>query len=309
MLSRIAEHLFWLGRHLERAENSARLVESCASAVIELRGGGYLENWPLLALLGDDAELNNRLMWSTWADDNPSSLKNSLIKARENARVSRDHLSEELWETLNSAYFELRNQSASQPDEIWSLTRLARERAQLWFGIAHSTLPRGPALWFIRLGQSHERLDQVLRVLLAGVAPLPQGTSPAVADHLERTLLRSLSGYEPYRRIRHHDLSPRSVHRFLLYEASFPRSARASAADQKEMLERLCQTFAAASKESLEAANALLSQVEWSNSATSDLESQESLLQTRTEVLNLAQKLEQGFFYRTPFEALQIQEE
>jgi uncharacterized alpha-E superfamily protein len=116
VLSRVAESLFWIGRYIERAENTARLLDVNYYATLE--GSGLVsEQWgPLLTITGSEHNFREHNLradgrsvpyWLAFSSDNPSSIKCCLEQARENARTLRDRLSTEMWESLNRAYHDL----------------------------------------------------------------------------------------------------------------------------------------------------------------------------------------------------------
>ena len=116
MLSRVAESLYWIGRYLERAESTARLLDVNYYAILE--GAGLVtEQWPpLLGITGSENNFKTRHakadaksvpFWLAFDLYNPSSIRSCISMARENARSLRDRISTEMWESVNRAYLEL----------------------------------------------------------------------------------------------------------------------------------------------------------------------------------------------------------
>lgn len=176
LLSRLAENLFWIGRYLERAENTARTLNVSYYATLETSGRAR-EHWrPLLELTGGEAELRAKYgrvdprtvsAWLAFDRDNPSSIASSVAKARENARGLRDRIPSEMWEALNRTYLGLcfQNDTVLDRDGLFEFCVSARDASQFFFGIAFATLPRDEGWSFMRAGQMLERGDNMLRVL------------------------------------------------------------------------------------------------------------------------------------------------
>ncbi len=253
MLSRLAENLFWMGRYVERAENTARLLDVNYHAMVEmpnLSKGILTEQWaPLLTITGDPesfrshyerADRNSVPEWLTNHPNNPSSIRASLTMARENARTLRDRISTEMWQSLNRAYLNL----CTEPDEHLSLhayCEAVREATALFFGLAESTLPRDLGWFLLRVGRHLERSDNVLRVLQVRYRQY-QGNEPVargVETHRATALLKSMSAYEAFRKSHHSALEPRLIAAFLLLDPHFPRSLRYSVGRVFECLQEI----------------------------------------------------------------------
>lgn len=245
MLSRIAENIYWMGRYVERAENTARLLDVNYYALMEaplVTGAPDLvtEQWaPLLAATGqedgfrehfDRADATSVPHWLALDRRNPGSVRSSLASARENARALRDRISSEMWETLNTIYLQLvadgSDQLEPEDEALHEFCVGVRDASQLFFGIADATLPRDLGWSFLRAGQYLERADSTLRTLLVryrqarGEAPVAEG----VAVHRAAALLRSLSAYEAFLKYHHAGFDARRIASFLLLDPWFPRS-------------------------------------------------------------------------------------
>lgn len=244
MLSRIAESLYWMGRQVERAENTARLLDVNYYALMEaplVSGAPDLvtEQWaPLLVATGDEegfrnfyerADAHSVPTWLAVDRRNPGSIRSSLTAARENARALRDRISSEMWETINTAYLGMVADAALELDEEGELHEAcvaARNVSHLFFGIADATLPRDLGWTFLRAGRYLERADSTLRTLMVryrqvrGEAPVAEG----VATHRAAALLRSLSAFEAFLKSHHSGFDAREIASFLLLDPVFPRS-------------------------------------------------------------------------------------
>ena len=245
MLSRIAENMYWIGRYVERAECTARLlnVNYLALAEAPLTPGArgiVTEQWgPLLTITDNEAAFRERydradaVSVSTWlATDlaNSGSVASSLSFARENARTLRDRISNEMWEALNRAYLALcaEQQGSLDEDALYDFCVSARDASYLFFGIADATLPRDQGWYFIRLGQYLERADNTIRTLQVRYRRGDDEASvtAGVDAHRSMALLKSLSAFEAFRKCYHSQLEPALMAEFLLLNPNFPRSLR-----------------------------------------------------------------------------------
>lgn len=223
MLSRIAESLFWIGRYVERADDTARILDVHVQLLSE-------DPWAeedlacrtLLTIMdrpvADDGELVNRSdLLKVLAHDreNPSSIAGALIAARENARRAREIVSTELWECLNTT----RNGVVglirhSRPHDFFSWVR---ERAAVVAGIQDSGTSRDDTWLFMMLGRSIERADMTAR-LITSQAHLGAG-GPGWT-----TMLRSCGAYEAFLRTYRGRASDERAAGFLVLDRLFPRS-------------------------------------------------------------------------------------
>ncbi len=223
MLSRIAESLFWIGRYIERADDTARLVDVHLQILLE-------DPWAeedaacrsLLSVmdqvLPDGAAVVGRqevLDMLAYDRVEPSAIAGSLIAARENARRAREVISTDLWEALNVSWNQLPGHlGIRRPHAFFHWTR---ERAAVISGIVDSTISRDDTWQFLVLGRSLERADMTARLLatraLAGAAG---------PDWV--TLLRSCGAHEAYLRRFRGIASDESAAGFLLTDRLFPRS-------------------------------------------------------------------------------------
>ncbi|WP_251151600.1 alpha-E domain-containing protein [Cellulosimicrobium sp. Marseille-Q4280] len=223
MLSRIAESLFWIGRYVERADDTARLLDVHVQLLSE-------DPWAeedlacraLLAVMDhpvpDDGTLVDRehvLRLLAHDQIDPSSVAGSLVAARENARRAREIVSTELWECLNTT----RNQvfgaiRTAPPHEYFSW---ARERAAIVAGLMDSATSRDATWHFMILGRSIERADMTARLVTTQARLGPAGPGWT-------TLLRSCGAHESYLRANRGLASDERAAGFLLLDRLFPRS-------------------------------------------------------------------------------------
>ena len=227
MLSRIAESLFWLGRYVERADDTARVLDAFMHRLLDEPGTDEEAACrTLFAILGvtpppvDSEACDAQTVLDLLGFDaaNPSSVAGAWRSAHDNARGVREVISTETWECLNATHHALPAQRrAAGRVGPYAYLRYVRERAALFSGLADSTMSRDDGWLFLTLGRSLERVDMTARLL--SVKVLASQYAPEWA-----TLLRAAGADEPYRRTEGWDSDPESAARFLMLEENFPRS-------------------------------------------------------------------------------------
>jgi uncharacterized alpha-E superfamily protein len=237
MLSRVAERMYWGARHLERAENTARLVRVYDAALLDLPGEAGV-GWPLLVDIcdaraaftarypkGSDRETLKFLI----ADPlNPSSIMGSLGQARENFRTTRDLCPTEAWRGVNELYLYGKDAlpKIASPRRRHEVLSGIVQRVQQLTGLLHGTMSHGPAYNFIRIGRNLERADMTTRIIDMAAATLlgTRGAEAPLENTLWMAVLKSLSGYQMYRQYVRRRIRDEDVIRFLLNDALFPRA-------------------------------------------------------------------------------------
>ena len=240
MLSRIAESMFWIGRYVERAEATARILDvhyhlvvqdalidetDACSALLEVMGARD-------AVAGGAtlAAVNEVLAFSR---DQPSSIASTWFAARENARGAREAISSEMWETLNATHHAIPGRVAAArnlgPNTFF---RYIKERAAVVAGLVDSTLVRDDGWRFLVLGRALERVDMTARLLVARatVADTPGGWV---------TTLLCCSAHEAYLRTYRRAVDASLVAEFLLLDRLFPRSVLYSLSEADDALSEL----------------------------------------------------------------------
>lgn len=237
MISRVAEHCFWLSRYLERAENTARVLDVNRTLLLDFDVPVEQQWRPLLIISGihdfpnaADAEAVQNYM--TWESENPCSIVTSLGAARENARIIREVISADMWERLNYYYLWLQSPTArnlydKNRSEFYSQIKRIN---QLLHGIADGTMSHGEAWEFFQLGKYLERACQTARILDVKyhiLLPTPEQIGTPVDNAHWVAILTSCSGYEPYHKKHRASADPGSaVADFLIFDPLFPRSVR-----------------------------------------------------------------------------------
>jgi uncharacterized alpha-E superfamily protein len=231
MLARHAESLFWAGRYLERAEDTARLLDVTYHGSLQVVGDEQRNAWAaVLDILQTRAEFDEKPRTIDEASvceflvldrTNPGSIVSAIASARENFRTVREQLSTEMWENVNRFHLELRarNLKADIDGEPYRLYELVKVHCQTLGGVAAQSMPRDEGYSFLRLGWMIERALITCRLLKVNYPTLG-------AEHYDALLLtlRSASALEAYRRSFQSSTNPTHVAAFLLQSPSFPRS-------------------------------------------------------------------------------------
>lgn len=237
MLSRVAYTLYWMQRYRERAENTARCLNVNALLGMDLPYYQEKEWYPLVQITGNEKLFKKRYKKPTEANvkefltfdlENPNSILSCLAKARENARQVRETITTEMWNELNTLYLHVKELSSDRRKMAsqYRLYNRVTRQCQLVTGIADTTMSRADAWHFGRMGALLERADMTTRLLdVKYFMLLPsEETVGGPHDNIQwSALLRSVSGYEMYRKI-WHQIHYLNVVQFLVLDRSFPRS-------------------------------------------------------------------------------------
>jgi uncharacterized alpha-E superfamily protein len=239
MLSRTADHLYWMGRYTERAENLARMLEVNQSMALLPQSAETVEQaWlATLTIIGlkepfrqrhDQVTPENVLAFMTLDRENPLSIYNCIRAARENARAVRGALTSEIWETLNTTWLEMRATGLRGGDlDNAAFFDWVKHRAHLARGVIQGTMLRDLAWHFAWLGTYLERADSTARILdVKYHLLLPRGERAGGAtDYYQwSALLHSVSAFEIYRRVYRDLITPRRVAELLVLRDDMPRS-------------------------------------------------------------------------------------
>ena len=226
MLARNAEALYWIGRYVERADDTARILDVALHQLLEDSSVDPDQaSRLLLRVLGIDPPDHNLDVWSLTDlvafSTNASggcSIVDAITAARENAKSAREVTSSEIWECLNTTYHALAERERASkrlgPHEFLSFVE---GRAAMFAGLADSTLSRDDGYRFMLLGRAIERVDMTVRLLLSRVGD--SASSPAWV-----TLLRSAGAHDTYLRTYRGVLDASRVVEFMLLDRLFPRS-------------------------------------------------------------------------------------
>lgn len=238
MLSRTADHLFWMSRYIERAENLARLLDvTWQMSLVPQSLEAANQNWNAIIALNSLEEAyakkyseitaENVLRFMVSDADNFASIHSCLRMARENAHAVRGTITTEMWETLNSTWLEAREKSFEQlyGAGISDFFEWVKMRSSLSRGTTLGTLLQDKAYHFIRLGTLLERADNTARILDVKYHVLrPHGDEGATDFYQWGALLRSVSAFEVYRKVYRDVITPERVAELLILRDDMPRS-------------------------------------------------------------------------------------
>ncbi len=235
MLSRIAQSLFWIGRYLERADDTARILDVQMQVLIEDPGMDERTSCEqLLSVMGVEdytGQPNRWMMLDLLAHnpDSPTSIAAAIGAARESSRRARETLSTDIWAAINTTWRGLSTARAMRPPDMFNWVR---NRTAMISGIADSTMSRDDGWNFYMLGRSIERVDMTARLLsTAALASGPQVAWP--------TTLRACGAYESFIRAYRGIEADRQAAEFLLLDRWFPRSIVSSLAEAERALTKL----------------------------------------------------------------------
>jgi uncharacterized alpha-E superfamily protein len=251
LLSRLAERVYWLGRYLERSEDLARAILAHTKMSLDMPESAEVAFKPLLEICGVATQLTGSspssrgllpiLRALVMEGGETSSLLALVTSARENARVCRAFIPEDVWDTLNPAYLSLvdLNQRASIPKIEQAIQGVIRACQQIHTQLAES-MSRDEAFLFVQLGRYIERADMLLRVTQVSEALGRVNNQDApFADVRWMSMLHSQNAYQMYRREHEGHADIASTLRFLLGSQKFPRSLWFSLSEVSSFLDQL----------------------------------------------------------------------
>ena len=242
MLSRTADHLFWMARYTERAENTARMLDvNVQTAMLPQSAEATERGWRAMLGISELQEDFDRKYPKLTAHDvidfmardpaNPSSIVSCLASARENARAVRGTLTTEVWETHNTTWLTLQNQL----------------RSHLSRGVAIGTMLKDEAFYFMRLGTHLERADNTARIIDVKFHGANDGkNSEDAGQDAQRdfyywaAILRSVSAFEIYRKVYRDVITPARVAELLMLRADMPRSLMGCMEEVVSNLKQVC---------------------------------------------------------------------
>ena len=269
MLSRTADHLYWMARYMERAENTARMLDvNYQTSLLPQSAAAAEHGWrgllSISELTSDYAsrygEISDRNIMEYMVGDprNPSSIYSCLMAARENARAVRGTLTTEVWETQNQTWLEfqrmLRNKTFQKdPGESFEWVKF---RSHLSRGVTVGTMLQDEAFHFLRIGSFLERADNTARMLdVKFHAAEPEffgppgevGSGANGSNVMDQeydfyhwsAVLRSVSGFEVYRKAYRNVIRPEKVAELLILRADMPRSLAACMDEVVSNLQRV----------------------------------------------------------------------
>jgi uncharacterized alpha-E superfamily protein len=255
MLSRVADSIYWMSRNVERAENLARFIDVTLTILLDVPSAGTGQWQPLVSTTGDHAWFAERygvatkenvIQFLTFDRDYGNSILSCLRAARENARSVRESISSEMWEQINSFYLMVREAASDNVvlDSPHSFFSEVKSASHLFHGITDATMTHGEGWHFSRLGMLLERADKTSRILdvkYFTLLPSAADVGSPIDDLQWSAVLRSVSGFEMYRK-RHHGILPDKIVDFLVLDREFPRAIHHSILRADEALHAISGT-------------------------------------------------------------------
>ncbi|SMO68584.1 alpha-E domain-containing protein [Paracoccus laeviglucosivorans] len=240
MLSRTAANLFWMGRHLERADTAARLLDVGARiTLLPNTDEGYRNEWesllrasgaqqPFAERYGDQINQENIESWLFFDGDNPSSVASCLERAREGGRIVRTALTSQVWDALNTAYQELRQMQRRRGKvDAAELTDFTMRHSSTVRGAINATQLRNDGWHFINLGYSLERADATSRLLDVKyyvLLPRVEFVGSGLDNYQWQVILRALSAHRAFHWAYGGEITAAKVADFLILNGESPRS-------------------------------------------------------------------------------------
>ena len=248
MLSRTADHLFWMSRYTERAENTARMLDvNYQTSLLPQSAETAQVGWESLLSISElmhayvakygQAITQRQVMDFMVRDEsNPSSIASCLHAARENARAVRGALTTEMWETQNATWLKLASYLKTKDFERdpAAFFEWVKHRSHLSRGVAIGTMLQDEAFHFYRMGTFLERADNTARLLDVKFQAMQNdffGASEAEEQEYDfyhwSAILRSVSGFEVYRKVYRDVITPERVAELMILRPDMPRSLAA----------------------------------------------------------------------------------
>lgn len=239
MLSRVACNLYWIGRYLERAESTARLVNVHSHLLFDLPRRVAAGWGPMVEIVGADREFaqlyeeaseTNIVRFLLIDDRYSGSVLSSLRAARENLRTTRDAMPREIWERVNDLYHWVRDNGERCLQRRWRRDFLDRviDTNLLVLGTLYSSMSHDVGFQFLRIGSRLEQADMTTRILDVRSVSLISTTAGEDLRPFQSiqwmSVLKSLTAYQMYRQHAKRRVSGAEVLRFLLQDPQFPRS-------------------------------------------------------------------------------------
>ena len=261
MLSRAANNLYWMSRHIERAENTARLLDvTYRMSLLPYRilesGQSWAEPWALPLVINGLASAyyerypgpistDQVLRFMVLDPANSSSVYSCVQAARENARTVRSSITSEMYEDLNTFWLEMRNQDYERihANGLSSFFDWVKMHSHEFRGLAFGTMLRDEGYNFMRLGTFIERADNTARLLdvkYHTLLPSAADIGGAVDYYQWGALLRSLSAFDSYRKVYRDLITPMKVAELLMLRDDVPRSLHTCMNDIYEILKVIC---------------------------------------------------------------------
>ncbi|MCO8144346.1 alpha-E domain-containing protein [Rhodovulum tesquicola] len=257
MLGKTANGLFWMYRHLERAENISRLVETgqrIALTRLESSDGEWLSIMQTAGVADgylsrhDEVTKEAAIDWMLRSKDNPSSVLSAISAARQNARLVRTALTHDVWEAMNRCYMQVRERLARKVNErdLPAVIDMIKQHTALVRGTTQGTMLRNDIFNFARIGTYLERADNIARILDVKyyvLLPSVNSVGSSIDNVQWETILRSVSARGGYRMVHGNQACSVDIARFLILDRRMPRSLKFSISKIRDNLDYLASDY------------------------------------------------------------------
>lgn len=244
MLCRTASDLYWLSRHVERAENTARLIDLTqrisllperldpgkSSTTAWRRALDALGQLELYGACRGGIEAGRALAWLMLDADNPSSIRNCLFNGRELGRAQRGAITAEMYQELNTSWLDLQHagEGAATGDGLPPFLEWVKTRSAAFRGVTLGTMGRDEGYHFMALGTAVERADNTVRLLDIKYAQAEETEGSSSRDFIQyyqwSAMLQAISAFETYRKTYREAVRPLHVSEMLIFQQDMPRS-------------------------------------------------------------------------------------
>jgi uncharacterized alpha-E superfamily protein len=242
-----------MARYIERAEDVARLINVNMNLQLDLPKKVRTGWQPLIDITGstklfaelhDNSDERTVVRFLMGEQQNPGSIISALIQARENARTIRDIIPREAWEQVNDLYLKAKNdvQSGLSQRGRYDYLRSIILGAQTITGQLAGTMTHDHGYDFLRIGRNLERADMTTRIIdvrTATLLPERLGDLAPFENIQWMSVLKSLTGYQMYRRQMQVRVNRADVLEFLFKDAQFPRTLRHCVGEVEDCLRHL----------------------------------------------------------------------
>ena len=257
MLSRTADNLYWIARYMERAETAARLLEVGARIALLPTAVGYRSDWDsLLRAAGSAtgyaakygaADQKAIESWLFFDRDNPNSVASCLTAARENGRIVRTALTQQVWDALNTAFQELRQiEARREKAELSRLTDWVMKQAAMVRGAIDGTILRNDGFNFLNIGYYLERGDATARLMDVKyyvLLPRADYIGTGLDNDQWPMLLRGLGAHRAFHWAYGGEVTSAKIAHFLILNPQSPRSLITCVAGLNNHLMRLAKAY------------------------------------------------------------------
>lgn len=251
MLSRIAESLFWMNRYVERAEGMLRMLKINFVTSLD-KNESYQYNWsPVLQIFTElnateiekiKDDTNAALLYMITEKNNPNSIRSIITKARENARGVQDHITKEVWESINEYYQKVSSKRIEEllesGEQLYTISSLI-DQSLYFYGVSEVTMPRGEGWNFMNIGKFIERSIQTADILDIKFLDIEYDLNNPMDIPYWKNLLLSVSGYEYYMKTYHTGLQTQNVLDMIIMNTNFPRSILYSVKKISHIMEKI----------------------------------------------------------------------